>query len=155
NRQEPLKGVEYWLKQLEHRKDKTRPCGTILVGARADRGTPTLMPEEIAAFCRLHGIAGGYISTSALSGAGLAELIARIKMLIHWDALPKTVTTATFKRIRDYVLALKTNTKRKGVLVSPAELRTRLEATDPTWSFDDTELITAVGHLANHGYITI
>ena len=38
-----------------------------------------------------------------------------------------TVTTVTFKRIKDYVLALKEKTDRKGVLVSPAELRAQLE----------------------------
>jgi small GTP-binding protein len=155
NRQEPLKGVEYWLKQLAHRKDKARPCGTILVGARADRGTPTLTQEEIEAFCRRYNIAGSYIGTSALSGAGLPELIERIKSLIDWDAMPATVTTATFKRIKEYVLALKADPQRKGVLVSPVELRAQLAATDPEWSFDDAEMITAVGHLANHGYVMI
>jgi len=155
NRQEPLKGVEYWLKQLAHRKDKARPCGTILVGARADRGTPTMTQEEIAAFCRRYAIAGGYIGTSALNGAGLPELIERIKAMIDWDAMPATVTTATFKRIKEYVLALKADPQRKGVLVSPVELRARLEATDPAWSFDDAEMSTAVGHLANHGYVSV
>ncbi len=40
-----------------------------------------------------------------------------------------TVTTVTFKRIKDYVLSLKEQTERKNVLVSPKELRNLLEQT--------------------------
>ena len=47
-RQDPLKGVEYWLKQLTLRGQTLE---TILVGARIDRGSLTLTPEELARFC--------------------------------------------------------------------------------------------------------
>ena len=33
-------------------------------------------------------------------------------------------------------------------------MRERLEVTDPEWSFTDAEMLTATGHLSNHGYIT-
>jgi WD40 repeat protein len=139
---DPLQGVEFWLKQL-------KSCPMILVAARSDRGTPRLTTEEIEAFCRRRGI-GAYLCTSALRGEGVAELMHRVQSLIPWDGKPATVTTETFKRIKDYVLEL----KGEGVLISPAELRARLQKSDPKWKFTDAEMLTAVGHLANHGYVT-
>ena len=72
-----------------------------------------------------------------------------------WDDIPATVTTQTFKRIKEYVLALKAEPERRGVLVSPDELRARLVATDAQWSFTDAEMMTAVRHLSNHGYVSV
>ncbi len=66
-----------------------------------------------------------------------------------------TVTTVTFKRIKDYVLALKEKPDRKGVLLNPAALRDQLQATDENWFFTDAEMMTAVGHLETHGYVAI
>ena len=152
NRQEPLKGVEFWLKQLGRRE---KSPGMVLVGARADRGTATLSPEELDEFCRQHGVTGGFISTSAKDNIGLDELMARIKASIDWDAMPATVTTATFKRVKEYVLSLKADIERTGVLVGPAELRARLEKTDAEWEFSDAEMMIAAGHLANHGDVSV
>ncbi len=156
---DPLQGVEFWLKQLNvaRRSPNTTPespasCPAVLVGARSDRGTGTLTAPELEAFCRQRGVSG-YLRTSAQSGEGLAELIGRLKGLIDWDAMPATVTTDTFKRIKDYALTLKEETGRDGVIVTPDELRQRLQATDSAWTFTDAEMLTAVGHLENHGYI--
>jgi small GTP-binding protein len=152
NRQEPLKGVQFWLEQL---KDKGQLPPTVLVGARVDRGAPTLSQEELDQFCQRYGVRGRYISTSAVTGEGLDDLLERLKEQIPWDEMTTTVTTVTFKRIKDYVLALKEQPDRKGVLVSPAELREQLQATDESWRFTDAEIMTAVGHLENHGYVAI
>ena len=191
---DPLHGVEFWLKQLnvarrslafqsrasvaEGSAWKSRAtCPAVLVAARSDRGTGTLTAPELEAFCRQRGISG-YLVTSARSGEGLAELIARLKELIDWDAMPATVTTETFKRIKDYALTLKEDAGRDGVIVTPDELRQKLEAafreptalaagvtsetTEPAasavgsedaWRFTDAEMLTAVGHLENHGYV--
>jgi hypothetical protein len=154
NRQEPLKGVEYWLKQLSRARRDGRRRRVILVGARADRGVPTLTREELEEFCGRHGVEA-YVGTSALTGEGLAELMERVKASIAWDEMPATVTTKTFKRVKEFVLWLKEEGGRKGVLVSPAELRARLEATDAEWEFTDAEMLTAVRHLANHGYVSV
>ena len=153
NRQEPLHGVDYWLKALAHGRE--RPCGTVLVGARVDVGDPGLTQEEIDAYCRDRGIDGGYVGTSAKRGDGLAELVARLKGLIGWDAMPATVTTDTFKRIKDFVLRFKEDPSRTEVLTDPANLRQRLQETDAAWTFRDAEMMTAVGHLANYGYIRV
>ena len=56
--------------------------------------------EELQAFCRKHGIEGP-IETSALTGLGVKELVERMKAMIPWEDKPATVTTTTFKRIKD------------------------------------------------------
>ncbi|MGH4011093.1 MAG: Rab family GTPase [Pseudonocardiaceae bacterium] len=73
---DPLRGVEYWLRQLGH------DCPIILVAARSDRGSPRLTTEEIEASCADRGIAG-YVTTSALRGYGLDELIERMRAAIR------------------------------------------------------------------------
>jgi hypothetical protein len=88
-----------------------------------------------------------------MRGDGLEELIQRMKALILWDEKPATVTTTTFKRIKDYVLKWKENRAGQEVIVSPGELRRRLEQTDLSWQFTDAEMMTAVGHLENYGYV--
>ncbi|HET9208975.1 MAG TPA: TIR domain-containing protein [Thermoanaerobaculia bacterium] len=146
---EPLHGVEFWLKQLQTGQNR---CPIILVAAQTDRGSCSLTPEELKAFCQRHGIVGP-IETSAYKGWGLAELVERMKSLIPWEDKPATVTTTTFKRIKDYVLGLKGAESDAQIIVTPEELRGRLEATDPDWSFTDAEMMTAVGHLENYGYV--
>jgi small GTP-binding protein len=152
NRQEPLKGVQFWLEQL---KGKGQLPPVVLVGARVDVSPPALTQQEFEQFCQRYGIRGGYISTSAKRGEGLEDLLERLKAQIPWDEMTATVTTVTFKRIKDYVLSLKEKPDRKGVLVSPAALREQLQATDAEWRFTDAEMMTAVGHLETHGYVAI
>ena len=156
---DPLHGVEFWLKQLKSGLPKSSDtqdcCPTILVGARADRGEARLMQDELDDFCRQRGINGGYLATSAKEEIGLDELLQRMKDQIPWDQKASTVTTVTFKRIKDYVLGLKENPERKQVIVNPQELRERLEQTDSEWEFTDAEMMTAVKHLANYGYVHV
>lgn len=152
NRQDPLKGAQFWLEQLKG-KDQLPP--SVLVGGRVDRGAPAISQDNLAQFCQHHGISGGYISTSAKSGEGLDELIKLLHEQIPWDAMTTTVTTITFKRIKDYVLTLKEKPDLTGVLVRPKELHRQLQATDLDWQFMDAEMMTAVGHLQTHGYVTI
>ena len=152
NRQEPLKGVQFWLEQL---KGKEQLPSAVLVGARVDRGAPALSQQELEQFCQRYGIRGGYISTSASSGEGLDTLLETLKAQIPWEEMTATVTTVTFKRIKDYVLALKEKPDRAGVLVNPLALHEQLQATDPDWRFTDAEMLTAVGHLETHGYVAV
>ncbi len=146
---DPLHGVGFWLKQLQTGQSR---CPIILVAAQTDRGSCSLTPEELKAFCQRHGIEGP-ITTSALSGEGMAELVERMKSLIPWEDKAATVTTTTFKRIKDYVLGLKGAESDAEVIVTPEDLRGRLEATDADWRFTDAEMLTAVGHLENYGYV--
>jgi len=146
---DPLRGVGFWLKQLQTGE---RRCPIILVPAQTDRGTCSLTPEELNDFCRTHGIAGPIV-TSASTGVGVPELIERMKSMIAWEDKPATVTTTTFKRIKDYILGLKEAESDGPTIVTRGELRDRLEAIDTDWEFTDAEMLTAVGHLENYGYV--
>jgi small GTP-binding protein len=150
---DPLHGVDYWIKSLSHRS--TDPCKMILVGARCDVGDPTLTRHEIENFCKDHNICGGYVRTSAKKCEGIDELIERMKAEINWDEITSTTTTATFKRIKEFVLELKEEPNMISVLTDWINLRESLEALDDRWSFSDDEMKTAVGHLAKHGYVRI
>lgn len=143
---DPLRGVEYWLRQI----GRHRPI--ILVAARGDRGALRLTTEEIEAFCVERGIVG-YVATSALRGDGLDELVERMRAAIRWDERPTTVTTQTFKRIKNYVWELKEAPGPEKAIFGLAELRARLVPEYPATEFTDDELMTAVRHLSNHGYL--
>ena len=119
---DPLHGVGFWLKQL--RAGQSR-CAVILVAAQTDRGTSSLTHEELSAFCRNQRIVGP-IATSASTGVGVPELVERMKSMIPWEDKPATVTTTTFKRIKDYVLAL----RKRGRTVRSLS---RLRNSDTAW----------------------
>ena len=53
----------------------------------------------------------------------MSDLLERLKAQIPRDEMTTTVTTLTFKRIKDYVLALKEEPDCQDVLVRPTELR--------------------------------
>lgn len=146
---DPLHGVGFWLKQLQAGQSR---CPILLVAAQSDRGACSLTQEELEAFCKRNGIKGP-ITTSALSGEGVVELVERMKSMIPWEDKAATVTTTTFKRIKDYVLGLKGAGTDGRILVTPEELSARLQATDAAWRFCDAEMLTAVGHLENYGYV--
>ncbi len=148
---DPLSGVEFWLRQLKVGASGKTP--TLLIAARSDRGTPRLTQEDLDAFCKQRSIVA-YLPTSAKSDEGLEPLIQRMQGLIDWDGKPPTTTTDTFKRTKDFVLELKENHHCRKIILTPEELRKQLEKTDRNWQFTDAEMLTAVGHLANHGYVT-
>jgi small GTP-binding protein len=148
---DPLSGVEFWLRQLKVGAAGKTP--TLLIAARSDRGMPRLMQEDLDTFCKQRGIVA-YLPTSAREGEGIDQLIQRMQGLIDWDGKPPTTTTDTFKRTKDLVLGLKENRHRQKMVLTPKELRKQLEKTDRKWQFTDAEMLTAVGHLENHGYVT-
>ncbi len=153
NRQEPLSGVDFW---NYHLKGKKRIfANSLLIGARSDRGSSTLTVEELEAYCERNDMGGGYLLTSAKTGAGIDELIRRLKALVPWEDMTATVTTKSFKRIKEYVLKLKEESTESKILVQPNQLRKQLQRTDPNWSFTDIEMMTAVKHLVNHGYVSV
>jgi small GTP-binding protein len=145
--EDPLRGVEYWLCQL----GRQRPI--ILVAARSDRGAPRRTIEEIEAFCAERGLAG-YVATSALRGDGLDELIRRMRAAIRWDKRPTTVTTQTFRRIKNSVWALKEAFSPEKAIFGLADLRACVVPEYPATELTHDELLTAVRHLSNHGYVT-
>jgi len=148
---DPLHGVAFWLKHLGL-DGKGAGTPAVLVAARSDRGSAMLTPAEIDEFWQARGLRG-FVATSALKGDGIDDLLDRVKTLIPWEQKVATVTTNTFKRVKDYVLQLKETTRNQQVIVALDDLRRRLESTDPGWRFTDDEMLGAVGHLENHGYV--
>jgi hypothetical protein len=53
----------------------------VVVAAQTDRGTCTLTPQELSAFCRRHGIVGP-METRAATGQVVAELVEQMKSVI-------------------------------------------------------------------------
>ena len=153
NREKPLSGVEYWLKQLS--REQKKHLQTMLIAARIDRGKPTMTQDELDEFCDYHKISAGYHATSAKDADGINTLMEKLKAMIPWEDMPATITTRTFKRVKEFVLNLKEKTSRESVLMSPQELRRQLGKKDKDWEFTDDEMMTAVKHLENHGYVTI
>ena len=149
NLSDPLHGVEFWLKQLQMEQSR---CPIILVAAQTDRGSCSLTHEELIAFCHNYGIVGP-ITTSALTGKGIDELVECMKSLICWDKKPRILTNTTFRRIKDYILALKEKNFSGQIIVALDVLRNRLEAVDADWCFTDADMMTAVVNLENYGYV--
>ena len=155
NSRDPLGSAEYWLRQLPVE------CPKILVAARVDRGHPILTDDELAAFCKRQGIAGGWISTSARENHGLEELLTRMKQAIPWDDKPVITTDVVFKQIKDFVLALKENRKRRQIIFTTTELRDdivkkrskRAAGIASLNTMTDTQLLTAVKNLSSQGYV--
>src|SRR5579864_7566360 len=92
---------------------------------------------ELEDFCTKRGISGGFIATSAKTKQGMDTLLERIQQQIDWEAKPTTITTETFRRVKNYVLALKAAADQRHVLVNVEQLRLFLEATDNNWHFSD------------------
>ena len=160
NRQDPLKGIEYWLNQLSRAKGQR--CPTILVGARLDRGGLTISSEDIDTFCRRHEIAGGYVGTSAQTGDGIPELLTSIKRQINWDEIPTTVTNKVFKTIKDLVITtlarpeVEADDRRsRPLLMSADDLRQYIVTHESDLEFSTEEAFVAVSHVAKHGYVAV
>ena len=150
NRTEPLKGAEYWLKQLTRLRSG---CKLILVESRVDRGTSSLPRQFVDEFCRQYGVSGGYVSTSALTGEGTSELLNRLRREVAWDKMPSTVTTIVFKSIKDILLELTENDTAGTSLLSLQQIRHMVSERRPDLVFTDEETATAVGQLSKHGYV--
>lgn len=81
---DPLSGVEFWLKQLKVETKSPNGTPTVLIAARSDRGAPRLTLEELNNFCKQRGIKA-YILTSAKSGEGIEDLVQQMQNMILWD----------------------------------------------------------------------
>lgn len=156
----PLHGVEFWTKQLRLCRpalgDPEKSAGPIaaLVAARTDRGTARLTKEELADFADRCGLAGPFY-TSALSGEGVDDVVAWLSATIPWDRKPATITSSSFKKIKDLALVIKERLHQGGkAILTTADLRDVLER-EKRSKFPIDEIDAAVGHLANHGYVSI
>jgi len=152
DRPDPLRQVRYWLSQLgtlqEHR------CETILVGTRSEVGAPTLTKTDLNAFCREHGIKGGFIATSARNGENLTKLRAKISAQIDWRRLQSVPVSTHFETLKEFVLNARTNRLKRSLLPTLSQLRSRLPA-GMRKSLTDDELLNSVRVLESYGYVRL
>ena len=155
NSRDPLGSAEYWLRQLP------AECPKILVAARVDRGHPVLTDDELAAFCKRQGIAGGWLKTSARDNLGMDELLERMKKAIPWDEKAAVSTDAVFKEIKDFVLALKESRNQTQLIFTAQELYEAIskQLKGDFWTntgflhASEMKILSAVRNLSSQGFV--
>lgn len=152
NTTEPLKSVAYWLRQLD--RHTTGDAGSLLVGAKMDRAGLTVSRTKLESFCSDNNISGGFVETSAATGDGVDVLMDRIRNTIDWNSIRPTITTATFKRVKDFVLRTKAEATLSEAVVRQDELLGRLRKAEPAYKFESRDVAVAVSQLAKHGLVT-
>jgi TIR domain len=98
-------------------------------------------------------ISGGFVETSAATGVGVDILMGRIRKAIDWDSIRPTITTATFKKVKDFVLRSKADAELSEALVRQDELLGRLRKAEPAHQFENRDVAVAVAQLAKHGLV--
>lgn len=143
----PFEGLAQWDRDLE--RSAAQSFRKLLVAARCDRGGLMVSRASIEQFCKERGF-DGFVETSAVTGAGCAELKSLIVRHIPWAELPWTASPRIFKRLKEGMLELKD----KGHdLMRIAELKQQLDLHLQGESFSLAELRTAVTLLANAGAV--
>ena len=126
----------------------------ILVGARLDRGVPTITREEMEAFAIQHGFTGGYVGTSSKTGEGVPELIERIKAQLAWNEISAVVTTPVYSLVKKIILQKKQDGQ--GAVISSIDsLLVALNEQVPDLVISRLDIKSALGHLAAHGFISL
>ncbi|HJR08762.1 MAG TPA: adenylate/guanylate cyclase domain-containing protein [Pyrinomonadaceae bacterium] len=146
--QDTFEGVDYWEKAL--RNAVPNDVQKILVAARVDVGGVRLTAEDIEAHCKAHGYLA-HLATSAETKEGCDELRAAIMAAIPWDKLPRTSSPEVFKRIKDFLAAVRQGER---VLVREPDLRAEFDKQEgaegaPT----EAEFRTVIGHVETAGLI--
>jgi GTPase SAR1 family protein len=152
-RPDTLRPVKYWLEHLADSQKKK--CPTILVAARTEVGAPALTKKEIQAFCKKHGVTGGYVATSAQTGEGLHELKTRIKERFKDGTVKHSEVKRHFHTIKNLILELKEKRKGKAsVMFSPEQILTRLDKIGVR-NVGREDLLEVARQLASYGYIRL
>ena len=148
--QDPLKGVEFWAGQLDPSNNSRRKM--ILVGARLDRGAPTVPRAELESYAVAHGFSGGYVGISAKTGEGIPELMEKIKSQLDWDTFAAVVATPTYRDVRKFITDKKKLAVSAGITTTVSSIFRHLcpDGEPPELLL---EVRAAIGHLAAHGYV--
>lgn len=158
-REEPFEAAQFWLNQL---RIHGRSTPIVLVAGRIDVGAPRLSAGEIQRWCDEIGVSGGYVATSAKTNEGVNDLKALISRQLGWLDKSSTVSPLVFTKIKEVVLQLRekiladNSNDEFPLLLTPERLSELLiddRIAGAVFNFD--EMMTAVGHLANHGLISL
>ncbi len=145
--QDTFEGVDYWEKALSNAVPNE--VQKIIVAARVDVGGVRLTDDVIAAHCDAHGYLAHH-ATSAETGEGCDELRAAIMAAIPWDSLPRTSSPEIFKRIKDFLAAVRQGNR---VLVREPDLRAEFDSQAGADAPTEAEFRTVIGHVETAGLI--
>jgi small GTP-binding protein len=141
-------GIDYWERAL--RNTVTNEVQKILVAARVDVGGVRMTAVDIDGYCKAHDYTA-HFATSAETNEGCDELRAAIIAAIPWERLPRTVSPEIFKRIKDFLTAIRVGNR---ILVREADLRAEFNAqVDADSAPTEDEFRTVIGHVETAGLI--
>lgn len=106
NPRDPFYGIGHWRSALQRHIGEE--CPKALIAGRVDRGAPCATSEELEIYRKENGFEF-YVSTSAKTGEGIADLQNILEAQIPWDTLPLTSSPALWKRIREFLISLRTS----------------------------------------------
>ena len=138
-----------------------KPFAKLLVAGKYDVCPPIMTKESIESFRDAHDFAE-YIPTSAETKLGCEQLHRAIVKHIQWKALPATLSTPTFRRIKRAILTLKdrltvkigTKAQPQPVVVTSAELIEMVRALIPEdATIEEAVLAAVVGLLKAPGAV--
>lgn len=139
--------IDDWLKRLA-RHEAAHPVVKLLIGSKLDDEDASIDRGAIETFVRQRGIRE-YISTSARTNRGIANLKTALARCIDWDALGKTSVPALFREIRR---ELRSQYDTRRVVLSFAELETILRARQGS-AYDPDATHVVVRQLALQGFL--
>jgi WD40 repeat protein/class 3 adenylate cyclase len=140
-------GIDYWEKALKNAV--TNEVQKILVAARVDVGNVRMTKGDIKAYCDTHGYLKHFV-TSAETNEGCKELRAAIMSAIPWDRLPRTSSPKVFKRIKDFLTAVRQGNR---ILVRESDLHAEFNAQAGDDAPTEDEFSTVIGHVETAGLI--
>ncbi|MFL6212168.1 MAG: adenylate/guanylate cyclase domain-containing protein [Pyrinomonadaceae bacterium] len=143
-----FEGTDYWEKALKNAV--SGDVQKLLVAARVNVGGVRMTADDIEAYCKAHGYLAHHV-TSAETNKGCDELRAAIMAAIPWERLPRTSSPEVFKRIKDFLAAVRQGNR---ILVREPDLRAEFNTqagadAQPT----EAEFRTVIGHVETTGLI--
>jgi GTPase SAR1 family protein len=150
--EDPFEGLAQWDDDLL--RASSRPYRKLLVAGRVDRGRLIVSQTDIDQFIKNRKFVC-YLETSALTGAGCADLHQSIVSSIPWAEIPWTASPRVFKILKDAIVALKDEAQRGDlpIVLRTVELKQQLEFRLPSEKFTLDELQAVIALLAGPGII--
>ena len=145
---DPLGTVEYWLQQLPTR------CRKILVANKIERGWGGLSPADLDQWCAAQQVEGGWLTTTATNGTGVAELRHRITEQLSASQRPHIVEGTAYYQIRQAVLAMK-ELPESARLIPLDTLVDRLRSGPTPGDWTREEVRRACLHLERNGFVRL
>ncbi len=140
-------GIDYWEKALKNAVPGE--VQKILVAARVDVGNVRITGGDIEAYCKERGYLAHFV-TSAETNEGCNDLRAAIMATIPWERLPKTSSPEVFKRIKDFLTAVRQGNR---LLVREPDLLAEFNTQAGNDAPTEDEFRTVIGHVETAGLI--